>query len=155
MFCPTLYALGDVGDKRLLNIIYYSYVFLLTGNVFYWCGWFRVRRSAARPAPLSLLFLTAVLCLACLVLHLRNGGYSTVMALGELRSGEAQCYGEAADQRLTVLQDPNELTPALDPYPCTPYLLYFDDITEDPSDWRNIGAAEYYGKNTIVLRTEP
>jgi hypothetical protein len=39
LFCPTFYALGVEGPKRLLNGIYFIYVILLFFNTFYLCGW--------------------------------------------------------------------------------------------------------------------
>jgi len=31
-----------------------------------------------------------------------------------------------------------------------PALLYFDDVTTDPTDWRNQSMSKYYSKNSIV-----
>jgi hypothetical protein len=39
LFCPTFYALGVEGPKRLLNGIYFIFIILLFLNVFYLCGW--------------------------------------------------------------------------------------------------------------------
>jgi len=156
MFCPCLYALGDVGDKRLTNIIYYTYILLLLVNLCAWLGFFASRRGAAegekKPGLLPLLA-SGALCLACCALFLRAGGYTSVMALGVLRSGEAQAYYAAAQQRLTVLEDPSVRDAVLEPFPSQPYLLFMDDITADAQDWRNLAVSQYYGKDSVVLRS--
>lgn len=33
-----------------------------------------------------------------------------------------------------------------------PYVLYFDDITNNPDDWRNTAVAEYYNKSSVILK---
>lgn len=157
MFCPCLYALGDVGDKRLTNIIYYAYILLLLVNLCAWLGFFASRRAEKaqgekRPRLLPLLA-SGALCLVCCALFLRAGGYTSVMALGVMRSGEAQAYYAAAQQRLTVLEDPEVRDAVLEPFPSEPYLLFMDDVTPDAQDWRNLAVSQYYGKDSVVLRS--
>lgn len=33
-------------------------------------------------------------------------------------------------------------------------LLFFEDITTDPGDWKNVGMSEYYGKSSIVIAAD-
>ena len=153
MFCPTFYALGDVGDSRLLNILYDAYVLLLILNMGYWLGWLVRRLPDSAPGGRSLL-LACLLCLGCLGVHLHFGGYSSLMALGALRSGDAAAYRNCAVKRLEQLHDKRIADAVLDPYPVKPYVLFFDDFTEDPEDWRNQGGSAYYGKNSLIVRPE-
>ena len=154
MFCPPLYAMGNAGDARLLNIIYFSYLLLLVVNLTYWLGWAAKRRQAGRShglAPRPVLAATLLLLLCCGLSVLKGTGYTSLGALSTLLSGEAEQYHACAQRRFEQLRDSSTEDVRLERFPCQPYLLYFDDITEDPADWRNVDMSSYYGKNTVVL----
>lgn len=157
MFCPTAYALDSVGESRLTNIIFYAYVLLLMINLFYWIGWFVRRRNRGSDekniAALPIRELLPVFAL-CLTLCLLGSNYSSAHALKSLYTGEAAAYYRCAQERFEILKDENITDAKLYGFPCQPYLLYFDDITTDSSDWRNLSVSSYYGKNTVVLVTE-
>ena len=158
-FTPTLYAMGSSGDGRLTDILFYAFLLLLALNVFYWVGWLRQRVSArvgdGRVALLPLCG-ACLLSLSCAAGFIFSGhGFTSLMALGELRSGEAAAYRAVTDERLTLLRDPAIPDAVLPAYPSQPYLLYFDDITPDPDDWRNLAVTAYYGKNSVVLEGDP
>ena len=155
MFCPPIYAMGGVGEQRLINIIYFSYVLLCPLNLFYWAGWAAKRRSLA-PAPLRLRTLVPgaaalLLCCALYLLSGSGGGFSSVGALGIMRSGEARAFRDCADRRLAVLLDPDVRDAELERYPSLPWLLYYDDVCGDIEDWRNVDMSSYYEKNSVRL----
>lgn len=155
MFCPPLYAIGNIGDTRLLNIVYFSYLLLLAANLVYWLGWLSKRRGSRERRPLSAPQLFAgilALLLCCGLAVLRGSSFTTLGALSALMSGEAKEYHACAQRRFEVLKDTSIEDAELERFPCRPYLLCFDDITEDPTDWRNVDMATYYGKNSIVLK---
>ena len=157
MFCPTEYALGSSGPPRLKNIQYFTYIILILINVCYWAGWIYRRIKQEKPVKNCIGLITASGCLflLCCLLHvIGNGAYTSTIAIGALRSGDLEVYYEAALKRLDVLEDPNSREVELLPYPSTPYLLYFDDITTDPEYFVNKGMAEFYGKDSVVLKTE-
>ena len=156
MYCPPIYAMGNAGDLRLANIVYFSYVLLAALNLFYWLGW------AARKRPLPALspsgrraavLLAALLFVLSWGLYVR-GGHSicSLGAAGLLRSGEAQAYRACADRRLTVLQDRSIRATALEPFPSQPYLLYVEDIYEDPDNWVNVVMSLYYDKDSLWIQ---
>ena len=159
MFTPGLYALGDAGDLRLINIIFYAYILLLILNLCCWLGWLSHRlkspaeTGAAAGAGLWATLAGGCVCaLCCLLFILQGGAFSSIMALGVLRSGEAALYRDAAYARFAVLEDESARDAVLEPYPAHPYILYFDDVTTDPQDWSNLVTAEYFGKDSVVLR---
>ncbi|MBQ9250899.1 MAG: hypothetical protein IJ179_11110 [Oscillospiraceae bacterium] len=155
MFCPGLYAMGTAGDQRLINIIYYAYVLLLVINLVYWLGWIAARKQArpglAGQAALWPTLASGAACLLCCLLFVRSGGFTSLMALGAMRSGEAQAYHAAAGDRFALLEDAAVRDAVLEPFPCQPYVLYMDDVTTDPQDWRNLAMATYYNKDSVVL----
>lgn len=156
MFCPPIYALGNVGDKRLLNIIYFAWLLLLAINLCYWLGWFakRILRSSSEKASLSFSAFAAacIVLLGCCAGSLASGtGFSSLAAMGSLLSGEAKAYHDCAQRRFEVLNDDSVKAARLERFPCQPYLLFFDDITEDPKDWRNEDMSSFYGKDSVIL----
>ena len=50
-----------------------------------------------------------------------------------------------------MLEDPQIRDAELEPFPSQPYLLYFDDIAEDPEEWINVAMSRYYGKDSVRL----
>ncbi len=156
MFCPPVYAMGNVGDARLLNMIYFTYVLLLTVNLCCWLGWAGTylwggTRGGA-GAPLTHLAAGAlVLGLCCLASMLSGRSFASVSALSSLRSGEAAAYRACAQERYDILNDSSIRDAVLPEFPCRPYVLYYDDVTRDAADWRNTAAAYYYGKDSVRL----
>ena len=154
MFCPPEYAMGSSGPLRLKNIQYYTYIILVLLNVCYWTGWVNGRRKRDRQKKKVMLIAGAgCLWLAAAIVFLRSGAYTSAAAIGVLTSGEARTYYQAAEDRLSVLEDPSILVVKLPPYPCTPFLLYHGDVTTDPQHYVNEGVAQFYAKSSVVLET--
>lgn len=156
MFCPSMYALGSIGEWRLTDIIFYAYLLLLAMNLLYWTGWFSRRRERARelrqPGLLSS-FACLALCLLCLLVSAKvGGGVSVASAVTSLHSGQAAAYARENRERLLILEDEQIRDAELLPYSDAPYLLFFDDITTDPENWRNQGVSVFYGKDSVVLK---
>ena len=155
MFCPPVYAMGDTGDQRLHNIIYFAYLLLLTINLFYWSGWLAQHRGrvpdgsgASLLAASSAAFTLALCCVAAMF---AGQSFTSVSALSSLRTGEAAEYYACAEVRFEILHDDSVSDAVLLEYPCQPYVLYYDDITQTPADWRNTAAAAFYGKDSVRL----
>ena len=156
MFCPPIYAMGNTGDLRLINIIYFTFVLLLVLNLFYWLGWAAKKgllRLNMGLKPLAVLLLTTALGLSFGAWAVTGHSITSLGAIGLMRSGEAQAFRACAERRLKVLEDDSIRDAALEPFPSQPYLLYFDDISEDPENWINICMSIYYDKDS--LRIEP
>ena len=82
----------------------------------------------------------------------KGTGFAAVGALSTLASGEARAYHDSAVARFEILKDESIKDVQLEPFPVKPYLLYFDDISSDPSDWHNEDISTYYGKESVVLK---
>ncbi len=155
MYCPPIYAGGSTGDLRLDNIVFFSFVLLAALNLFYWLGWAARKRPGAGRSP-SWRRLTALVTALLLVLswgwYVRGHSLSSLAAAGLMRSGEAQAYRACADRRLTVLRDGSVRATPLEPFPSQPYLLYFEDISEDPDSWINVVMSIYYEKDSLWIQ---
>lgn len=157
MFCPPIYAMGDAGDYRLLNIIYFTYLLVLAVNLFYWMGWLakRLHREKAR-VNLRAYFASALtgsaVMAVCMLLAVHMGqSLTSVSALYSLRTGEVAQYRACAAERYEILHDESVKDAVLPEFPVQPYVLYYDDITPFPTDWRNIALQAYYEKSSVVI----
>lgn len=155
MFCPPIYAMGNIGEERILNIIYFSWLLALAVNLVYWLGWLcRLRAGAKqglRPMALGLACLVFVAGFALPVLSGRS--YTSLLALSSLRSGEAQAWHDSALRRFAVLNDESISAARIEPYPSQPYLLFYSDIVDDPEGWENQDMADFYGKDFVTFNT--
>lgn len=158
MFCPPIYAMGDVGDYRLLNIIYFAYLLLLAVNLFYWLGWLnnhisRKKNRVTRPRTfIASVLLGGALMAGGVLLAVRTGQpLTSVSALSSLRTGAAQEYHACAVQRYDILSDASVHDAVLPAFTAWPDVLYYDDITSYSYDWKNIAVQAYYGKDSVVV----
>ena len=156
MFCPTVYTFGWAGPGRLQNIVFCSYLLLLALNLFYWLGWLFRRRELEKRPEQGLRFLsvlgTFVLCLVLLAASAAiRGGISLVSAYTALSTGQAETFYREAQERLEILKNPTVRVAKLKPYSDPPYLLYFDDLYDDPDAWQNRDMANYYEKESVIL----
>ena len=73
-------------------------------------------------------------------------------AFEDLYSGKAKHYASQFYDRMEILYDPEESNVVFDHYADQPSILFFSDITKDPNDWTNQAMANYYGKESVVIK---
>ncbi|MDO4982813.1 MAG: DUF6056 family protein [Eubacteriales bacterium] len=154
MFCPSIYALGDVGEFRLLNIIYFAYVLLVTVNVFYWLGYIAARKNKKADAeitPGAAVIAAGVCGICCAAALMLNTGFASIGAVSTLRNGEASAFRECTEERLAVMNDEAVTDAVIPEYTVRPYILFSYDITDDPDDWTNEDMAHFYGKRSVTV----
>lgn len=157
MFTPGMYAMGIPGGGRTINIIKMWFLLLLFINEGYWIGYWRIK--VAQKCPATRLDIRIYFCgilFLIFVSFLLNEerklfDYSSYAAYVSLRAGEAQQFDLEYQERLEILNS-NDSAVELKEYSVKPRLLYFDDIQEDPYDWRNTAVARWYGKEQVVLK---
>ncbi|WP_300767359.1 DUF6056 family protein [uncultured Acetatifactor sp.] len=167
-FTPTIYALGITGAGRVQNLYRFSLFIFLYGNELYWIGWAGRNRnmsSGERPPvesgipPTSMCWVLPTWTVGGILLFvsLYFWGGNTVTSYNAWRAlytGEARQYYAEYENRCQLLRDESKSEVVLPPFSVKPYLLYFSDIAEDPSDWVNQVIAGWYGKESIILQTE-
>ncbi len=158
MNAPTYYAFADPGPGRIENIRFYAMVIMIVINIFYWEGWImrKLKVSKTKPAQgLGLSFLLGVILVFVggLALSEKPHPITSVSAYQSYRSGDAGLYKHVQRQRLEILKDPEIKDALLRDFPKKPYVLFFDDITYDPEDWRNQNMSGYYHKDSVRLMT--
>lgn len=155
MLCPPIYAMGTTGDLRIVNLIYFSFVLLLFVDGFYLCGWY-VARQIKQGNQIARVQFSMTWCLSVVVLLLGvfigcGEKMSSYQALISIRSGEAAQYSMEADARYEILSNSKGGDVELQSFSVYPYLLFFDDITEDVSDWKNEYMSDYFGLSSVRL----
>ena len=161
-FTPPLYAMGDAGAGRQVNIYYYAFILFSVLDLYYLAGWFsRVvlpdRKDA--PAEKAMRVPTVWLLVFCLFFSLCLYGdasmskNTTVRALFSLRKGEAQTYAAEMDARVRLLEDPSVRDVVLPRLSAVPVLFAPDRLTADPNSDISIDIARYYGKDTVRIGT--
>lgn len=76
--------------------------------------------------------------------------YTSESAVHSLLSGDAAAYDMVIQDRMEILagDDPNPILPEF--WQTVPPLLFFDDLRDNPTDWRNYEMSRYFHKETIV-----
>lgn len=157
MMTPPFFAGATWGPGRLINLVYFSYYFLLAGNLLYWIGWAvhkyeRLRLTAQKEVSvLPILLCYFILLFVCLKIYgLQSASSSS--ALLSLVKGEAAQYLKENELRWEIYTDDAVKDVEVDDFSVKPYVLYHDDIVEDKTDWRNNSVAAFFGKDSVGLK---
>ncbi|MCL1834855.1 MAG: DUF6056 family protein [Oscillospiraceae bacterium] len=154
---PVIFATGSraVGEGRVTNIIYYSFVLLLLANIFYLCGYVAGllnRRNTLVRAPAAL---AAVMPAAFIILSVFSfGATASGISIADLRDGLPQKSAEAFDRQYEVLMD-GSADIALIPYNEVKTSIFdLPRNSADPTAWFNVATAHYYGKKLVSAYPE-
>ena len=163
---PTLFTGNFLGDGRLMNTYFFTYVLLFTGLVLYWTGW--ALRKAKKPllaggsagAPVSgrLLLIVVVMLAAGCVGYRPEGAQSYgpqnmtggSAALSLLR-GEAGQYHREMSARDAALNDPAQQAVALRPVTVIPGVFMSDALQSSSLEYVLSLYAEYYQKESVTV----
>jgi hypothetical protein len=178
LFAPTAYSYGWIGPWRYMNIVYVVFILVVVSNVFYYIGWICAKTNEAfcdrmdekeriqgqifnalkRYLPAIPAFVLIFLFIVSQPgfysddeISAARTPYATESAINDLRNGSARAYHSQYVERTVHLHNSDETDLIFNPYTTKPHLLYFDDITSDPNDWRNALVAVYYGKASVTL----
>ncbi len=159
MDAPTLYGGIEATPGRVENIRYYAMLILFVINIFYWFGWLSknsLKYIGKNKFRLSLGYLAGIVFIFLVgTINYPSYRITSYSALQSYKLGQIGMYKHIYNQRLEILENPEITDAVLREYPRKkPFILFFDDITEHPDDWRNQAMARYYHKNTVRLRTE-
>lgn len=169
-FTPSLYSLGHAGLSRALNAVRITFQILLVVNEVYWLGWFRRRaekqsgtadgkadaekreRSGGRGCPWLCYVLVAIFMLL-IVRTSKNpiGDFTSWGAYYYIHTGEAYNFYTEYQERLKILRS-DETDVVFEPYLYKPWMLCLGELSMDPGAEENRAMADWYGKNSIVLR---
>ncbi len=163
-FTPTLYSMSSTGEGRLLNIIYFSYLFFMVISLYYIVGYFRnvlktnkiTTKNAAELGNKyikdnSFLLLGTVLMVLGLALYYGREDLTSYQTLALLRTNEHKTYQKEWLERYKVLEDDSIKDVTFKPLTYYPYPIYYCDFSEDRDNWLNEPATIIYHKNYIEI----
>ncbi len=160
-YAPPYYALNSAGPDRLRNIIYMSYIWFIMINGFYFVGWLgRLMRSHdihmekfPRTQAKAIMLIILVVFLADNAQSIHNtAAYKSAL---DLRNGTAARFAAEMNARYELLNNPDIQDVVLKPIENYSDTLYRPvDITGDPNHWLNQEVADYYQKNSVIVRED-
>ena len=179
LFCsqlvPTLYTGNYLGDGRVKNTYYFTYVLMGAGLLLYWYGWFLHRKPAtagisSRPAPSALTASSVkgvplkAIAIVLMVLIVGCVGFkpegcasygpqntTTGESVRSFLQGKPQQYKARMTERLKGLNDPDERDYVFDRERVeAPGVLMKDDLYNDNLDYVLYLYADYYQKDSVT-----
>lgn len=170
-FAPTYFAynLEWEGPGRHVNLVFFTYVWLIAFCEFYALGWVynkycefqKLAGSGEKAFALVGVFAKKSLgvCAALLLLiwtglfYSANGvGWVTsASALKSLLDGSAAAYSAQMEEFIAQCNDPSVEIPTTTPFFNRPALLWFDGPSSDEDNWCNSAIAGFYGKSAIKV----
>lgn len=153
MYCPPYMAMGSEGQGRLLNLVYYSFEILFFIDATYFIGWLQGMMKDEAAEKMSLLswkYMATLITLGVAFLVFSGKDCWSYQAVEEIYIGEAWKYYQEFQEREKLIESTSEKDLIVPELSVHPEVLFFDDITDDVMDWKNISAADYYGLESIA-----
>lgn len=152
MMCAPLYATGGYGGFRVYDIYCITYIIMfltmtcmIGSYIISYIDQKKLNHNSNKINNISLVILFFI------ILFISKTG-TTNEAIRELKSGELEAYDAIMNERIDTYINNENKNLQIDSINVRPYLIYFDDITEDPNDWRNKSLTSYYNKESIVIK---
>lgn len=151
-FTPPIYAMKNFIPLRLLNIIYYAtYIFIIM-NIVYWLGYMKNKVNITTKKSDYIVIYSIIILLGIGILSLEYKQMSSYIAIKSIISGEAKQYDEEMKNRIQLYNNEELKDVEVEKLTVKPYLLFFDDITTNENDWRNVALSRYYKKNSVKIK---
>ncbi|WP_286081027.1 DUF6056 family protein [Parablautia intestinalis] len=164
MFTPSLFALGNIGAGRIQGLAYWVFILALTLSAGYITGWARKKyEENTIPSGLSSPVLPPVLCWWILGFTGFLGftflitvipepyHYTATSAVTDMINGTVQGYFLEQESRIEMYKNGAGKDIVVMELENQPELLFFNDISDDPGDWINLGVARYYNLNSVSM----
>ncbi|MDD3212745.1 MAG: DUF6056 family protein [Eubacteriales bacterium] len=167
LFCaqlaPTLYTGNYLGDGRVRNTYYFTYLVVTALLALYWAGHI-VRCGEGDPAVpghsrlhgMTALVAVVLLAVGCAAYHPEGSAsygpqnMAGGSALRAIVSGQAAAYNRSMDERDAILNDPAVTDVTLTPVANAPALFMGDALDSDNLEYVLNLYADYYGKTSVT-----
>lgn len=167
MFTPSLFSLGNIGAGRIQGLAYWVFICMLTLCTGYVTGWaqkkYEKNNCPADPEDGSLSPDFCWWILACIgflgfsyaitVIPVPYY-YTATSAMSDIMNGNAKGYARECEMRVEAYRDGTGREVVVNQLENQPELLFFNDISDDPEDWINLGVARYYGLKSVAVQKE-
>ncbi len=162
MFTPSLYAIGEVGQARINNIIQMVYYLGLFSVTTYWFGWIAHKRDGRGRNNLTSFDSTVsksgnivtamglLIIMGVWILTADKNTYTGISALRSVVNGDAQTFYEEEMERHEMYTDGSIKDVVVETHSVRPYLFDTRDVSWDVENWINVSMAHYYHKNSVM-----
>lgn len=142
------WSMGGVIPQRAVNLLL---LFVIVDWVILLAGLVPLLRalSVELPQPSPVLAVCAFLIFVSGVTATSN---NVRTAWRDLISGDAVRYDSENAARNALLRASAEQDVLVPPLQARPRTLFFNDLTSDPTNWRNAGCAGFYRKRAVALK---
>lgn len=163
-FAPPLYSIASIGDGRIVNTYFISFVVMWFFGVYYLAGF--AARHVQLPELTLKRFISLLLVSTCLFgtgcLAFRRAGdvlygvqnLSGPSALLSMLTGEAARYDREMTEREALLNDDSQPVVALEPLTAVPAVFMEDLLRPDAVYDVRESLCLYYGKEAIRIAGE-
>lgn len=162
-FTPNLYAYGSAGPGRIQNIRYWLmciiYSMLLLVAVKKMKLLLQLREVEVEKVSSNKILAYMACIIGFVILFVLSDcreeykdSLSTVSAIYSLYRGEAQEYDTEWDKRIDKLLHSEEQDIVFSKIKNKPYLIYYQDIYANETNWRNQACAQYYHKESVRIK---
>lgn len=166
----TVYVDGTTGGGRMAAILYYSYHVWLVLNLGYWMGWVYRNGTGRSGAFINALqgigrrmrkwllpycaIVGVILSVAVYTADLKE--ISIYKTYRDWKQGWAKQYAAEWEERLVILKDPSVTEVVFEPLSVFPESYMYTDLQDEKGyTWVNRDCAAYYGKESIIVVSEP
>ncbi len=166
-FTPTLYAQSSIGEGRMHNIMYISYLIFSLITLYYIIGSIRNKlistgifsKDADKLAMdliknnlvLIVIVISGTMILSIFINRAEMTSYSTNQIL---KNGMAQKYDEECKERIKILENKDIKEVEFKELTVHPYHIFNNEFDPWIESWKNLPAAKIYNKDYIVLVKE-
>lgn len=163
-FTPTLYSASNIGEGRLWNIMYISYLLFCIMVIYYVIGFIRARiiedkikdknvcikiiELIKKYSFFIIIIIVGFISISCYFNRVEITSYNTYRIL---KNGEAKQYDEEYKERLKLLEDNNIENVEFKRLSVYPYPIVFAEFSKDPKSWRNVPIQEIYNKKSVRI----
>lgn len=151
LLCLPFYANGSAPVVRIINVIWFIYDILSAVFISYTTIWISNKISLNEVKETWLVRL-AILSIVAVAGICGFNNSNSIKASRELLNGTAKEFARLNDIRYEMMKNANEG----DEIECEPLIwetiLFFEDLSEDPDDWKNVAWKQYYGVGMHVVK---
>ncbi len=163
---PTLYGLGHVKLPRVNNLVFFFYIWMVIFDLVYVAGWLHKKinqkkidvyqsiismKNYCYAIYFGVIFIIGMIYFLGIDIHNPKQLPTTIRAAQVIRHQTGKTFARENKARLDMLySDESDLVFA--PYTAEPDLLFYNDMGEDPTDWFNRIVAEYFDKDSVIVK---
>jgi hypothetical protein len=153
LYFPYYYGTGSpypqFFPKRTSNVISFYLCFALLIGILYTLHWAKKIKNINVSIPSSPRLIGFV-SVGLILIILTTGNVKN--ALKDLRSRDFIAYDQELNARYEQIANTSSDTIIVDSLHFFPRTLYFDDLSSEPENWKNVPYAAYFGKRVIRLK---